>query len=857
MSCRSTPSGSALTTLARLHAGASITDVSTLSMFHELRRKYNSISSSQNLSVLSHWNQDRYYGFIDNEIRNLRYLTLSEVKKASILRRLQAARNLPMPELSILYALINITGHAKNRAQSIENFCRGISTRVGIPLPDVRQQFNEVSSRAVSRRRNAIPHTQINIDLSLRYGIGTDVGFLNAVSLLNDQARAIEASRLTDGVPRITRTKITNPIAQNTGIDNLLVKEIGTDPRNQRIEYLILDTLTGESQLYAYIHGGYAELYTPEYLADLANESLDYGVVWATQIRGRLNYAYPSPEAAVLAGQAMRCNACGQFSTVNHGCPMRSEPQVITFESTSSLWSNQTFQDDAPPIGDTYHRIVTHKVNLPPIREFRNALLTGAVKVEGIMYGGYRGRVFGNFTAYLDDNYALKINTSELVCRCDNFTQNGTCIHIDEVVKGINLRLTPAMTSLQAKTPAKREAMIAKAHAKLEVEALEHRNKAFRTDWTRNEETLIEAKKNWRLDSEVLYSEDFEAFQRDYLNAAEERVGKAEPTIAYSKINPLNGLATRQSGQGFGVELEYSFPAGMSSVEVSEASEKIGRELFLANLTSTPDKVGYHHAKNAGYKDTHIDSNGRGTWSWEQDGTVAGELVSPTMYDEPETWEKLEQAITILRKNGAVASKGAGSHVHVGTGFYQGSPEKYTELARIMTQHEDVLFRLATDPKRGTHRLGHFTNPVRAVPNNGFTSINEAKTIGRSALSFGNVQGGASDHPEFRIFDSSLNPGAVQAQIKLAVAMTHAAVRQVAEGGTKRTKEPLGSHLSRVKALGDNEISLEEETTTLRSLLDTLFTRHEDKTQMVSIFANTKWSKGQEIAKRRRPRSSY
>jgi len=857
MSCRSTPSGSALTTLARIEAGPAITDVATLSMFHELRRKYNAASSGSHSILGETFNEERYYNFINGQIDNLRYVTLSDAKRASILRRLQEARNAPVPERSIVYALFNIAGQARIRARSIENFCRAISIRTGVPISEVQQQFNEVTSRAVTRRRNTTPHTQINIDLSLRYGIGTDVGFLDAVSLLNDQARAIEASRLTSGVPRITRTPITNPLVQNTGIENLLVMEIGADSRNQRVEYLILDTLTGESKVYAYIHAGYAETYSAEYLADPANEDMEYGVLWATQIRSKLNYAYPSPEAATLAGQAMRCNACGQFSTVNHGCPMPSEPQVITFESTSSLWSNQELESPRNPDIPTYSRYANRKVNLPPIREFRNALVTGAVKVNGIMYGGHGGRVFGNLTAYLDDEYDLKVNTSELVCRCSKFMQDGTCNHITEVIEGVTLRLNPTVENLQSKTPAKREVMVAKAVAKLQEDLVSKRDMLFTADWTRNQMTLEEAKKNWRLESEVLYSEDFDAFQRDYHVAIQERVGKSEPTIAYSKVNPLNGLAKRQSGQGFGVELEYVFPSSMSSVEVFEASIKIGQELFSANLTPTPDKVGYHHAKNSGYKDTHIDSNGRGTWSWEQDGSVAGELVSPTMYDEPDTWDKLEQAITILTRNGAVASTRAGSHVHVGTGFYQGSPEKYTELARIMTQHEDVLFRLASDPKRGTHRLGHYSKPVRAVPNNGFASINEARGIGRSALSFGNVQGGVSDHPEFRIFDSSLNPGAVQAQIKLAVAMTHAAFRQATKGGTKRTKEPLGSHLSRAKVLGTEGISLEEETTTLRSLLDTLFTRHEDKAQMVSIFANTKWSKGQEVAKRRRPRSSY
>ena len=78
--------------------------------------------------------------------------------------------------------------------------------------------------------------------------------------------------------------------------------------------------------------------------------------------------------------------------------------------------------------------------------------------------------------------------------------------------------------------------------------------------------------------------------------------------------------------------------------------------------------------------------------------------------------------------------------------------------------------------------------------------------------------------------------------------MTHAADRIAASGGTKRTKELLGSHALRnnaIKAMGRSKLNKEDlmaDTATLRSLIDTLFTRAVDKEQMVSLFANTKWA---------------
>ena len=104
------------------------------------------------------------------------------------------------------------------------------------------------------------------------------------------------------------------------------------------------------------------------------------------------------------------------------------------------------------------------------------------------------------------------------------------------------------------------------------------------------------------------------------------------------------------------------------------------------------------------------------------------------------------------------------------------------------------------------------------------------------------------DNVEFRIFDATLNPGAMQAQIKLALAMTTSAAR-IADAGisTNRAKEPLGSHAERAKARNSRRRMTDEEVTadtaTFRSFMDTIFTRHEDKKQLTALFASTKWAK--------------
>lgn len=160
------------------------------------------------------------------------------------------------------------------------------------------------------------------------------------------------------------------------------------------------------------------------------------------------------------------------------------------------------------------------------------------------------------------------------------------------------------------------------------------------------------------------------------------------------------------------------------------------------------------------------------------------------------------------------------------------------------------MFRLASNPERGTHRRNSYAKGVPAVPADGFSDIQAAHRWqpGRySSINFAGVRGDNTDHPEFRLFDSTLDVGAMQAQVKVAVAMTEAARRQAGSGGTTRRKEGWGSHAERAAARGSRRRMTDEEfdadSATTRSLLDTLFRRREDKAQLAAVFAHTKWSK--------------
>jgi len=453
----------------------------------------------------------------------------------------------------------------------------------------------------------------------------------------------------------------------------------------------------------------------------------------------------------------------------------------------------------------------------------------------------------------------LVVDTRALKCDCLQYRNTYHCPHIDMVGKGVEQRCESRVSSLFGR---RRRSEEAAREAALRIASSIDRARG--KDWTRDPVKAAEAALTWRADSDVLYSGDPDAFLND-VNASFLREREGYSPFVYETENVLDGLCKRGSGQAFGIELEYEFPvtSQWGYKEIKEANARIAQELYDAGITCSNRQEQYGYSDRNGFRDYHTDDWGRGTWTLEEDGSVSGELVSPGMYDEPETWQKLDMAISIIKKNGGIASLHAGSHVHVGTASYGVDPAPYAELTRLVNQHEDVIARLSSDPARGTHRNNGYAAPLPPIPPEGFSSITGAvnwqfRNAGRSAfLNLDNCSWNAkNNHVEFRSFDATLDEGVVQMQIKLAVGMVAAAERNASAGGTTRGKEPWGSHAARhilenpiAVALGSysmkNGMSRSDiinDSTTTRSFLDTVFRRREDKVSAAAVFGHTSWS---------------
>jgi hypothetical protein len=330
------------------------------------------------------------------------------------------------------------------------------------------------------------------------------------------------------------------------------------------------------------------------------------------------------------------------------------------------------------------------------------------------------------------------------------------------------------------------------------------------------------------------WEDDHAAFQAAYV-AATERRRRGEAAVPFMTENATGGLGSRVGGRSFGVEMEFDIAPG---VDRYQALQAIARHLHAEGLTPQPRQTGYH--SNAG---------DYSRWRFETDATVHGEVISPVLYDEPESWSQLSRVCEIVRRHGGVATARTGGHVHVGVGDYDHTVDNHARLLGSFKENEDTLYRLSQNPERRSHRGTSWCRP-NMVPSGPYANARNLAAVHSGhgvGLNFGAAHSGrASDHVEFRMWDSSLDPGVIQTQVKVSLGMTQAAL--ASRGGTIGPPEPIGTHRATNAGLGRGGRlrgeDWQRDTRGFRALLDRVFTRDEDKRQATSLFAVTRWQRG-------------
>lgn len=854
MSCRTTPAGRLLTSWGRQSQRQYLTDAAAQSVFHRLRHVHNHRDESRQRT----YTVEQYNSMLDEVTSNItlaeRREEITEEQANEHRERVTAAREAGLPEdPATVYAAMQYRSAMQNRARSVQQFIDQTARITGEPYEDLRVRFLE-AARSVTTR-TAPNHTREERTRVAGLGMPRDAGTVFAVQRLELDAAMFQIARARQAPQRV-RLQEHTPDGVNPVVDGMTLTRTGYNAQVRRLE-VELTNANGETSLFAYRE-------VPEDVAArVMSGSADAVNVWASDVRGHDEFAYRTELEEALHGEAPRCDVCGQWRTDNHPCPVN--PQRIRVDSdryrrTGDNYESYTGTQYNTETGEIYE-LERVSVGFPPVNDLRTAIQDTGLELSidysriGILQrnpGDLRGRLFVDQTSDLTGELVIH---SELQCYCDEY--NGAFQDLPEeqrnatrqpIVSCAHTRVFEAAfrQRVAGRTPEQIAAVAAEqdraARAALAEIIQERRVRLAADDWYNNGDFGTELEANYRA---RVYTSEPEVFLRDMTAGWDHVSGDGAVAIPFETrdVFDFDGIGTRESGVGFGVEIEYD-----GDVDEWE----LGRALHAAGLTNSAEQMGYHAAERIGYRDTHVDGNGRGTWSFEEDGSVAGEIVTPIMYDEPETWERLATVCRILDDHGAAASLSAGAHIHIGMGPFMRNPAVHTELARMFSQHQDVIFRLNSNPTRGTHRRNGYAPPVGAVPAAGFASLAEVRRWqrGRSAINFANVTGTAEDHVEFRVPDSSLDPGTIQFQAKLALGMLHAAVvaADPERSGmpTSRGGEPLGSHLRRGMTAeftpgGDNSDFLEQ-SGTFRSFVDTLFRRDVDRQQAATVWAATRWS---------------
>ena len=872
MVCRESRLSSAMITLAR--GSSELSDREVIAINHALLQEAGQYGDI----TVNDWNS-----FIDSTIDRFSrgFLVATERSKDPVIRLEQARTQ--TPSYNRYYASTRLVERSVAIANGHREYLENYARIFGKSLQSVREEFEAMDLYA---------KFEGNLQASPAFvrAWETDPARSN---LLADSLSRYKYEQMENNLKALTGTTEDDKIVYSTTyrpaverrvIERGWISELGYDSINGRLEMVARQR---PEKVYAYrmTQEEYDEIFL-----DRQEESLGKRF---QLVKGNPDFIYADAEEREEYAYHMRCLSCGQYSGPIHYCPvlgsetiLNRDTRVLVNQELEALGLPRLPESVGGPVvagrrsrvfsTEDSDNIMTIRMSLSPKalaeearksptasvrtnisiiladKDFGNlerASLNGQVSVE------YEGR--GKEYLVLPVRESGDSGVDQLKCNCDIYHATTNCHHlvlasesIATLIQGIE-RLSPRQDEV--------------------FEAAENARKAILESYESSLEASDRAKRRWKPVGKS-YLENPELFQEFYEEALVAKraladVGKSkngqEYPVPYIKNNAFGGLGKR-GARGFGTELEFEFPDTMSEEEQKAARATIGKALYTEGLTSVEHQLAYGSAREK-YKSTH-----RRGWSFEEDPTIArgGEVVSPIMYDEPETWNNLEKVCDIITRHGGIPTENTGGHVHVGAGDFNHTVANHNRFFESYKENEDLLFRLSTNPEVGTHRsrLVKDTDPISAKTNSNtkksispnqlpssayasFDDIMDAKT--RAAINTEHLVGESKDHLEFRSFDGSLNPSVIQAQIGISLYMTEAAIREDSTPSSFTKKAfPLGTSLANIpkggKAKSQDGVA---STEVIRKFIDRFVPGSEDgieannihARQIISLFAITQW----------------
>lgn len=854
MSCRQSRLSSAYVTFART---SGLADNQILALNHALMQE-----GSQHTSTREAWNAT-----IDRAIEDYRSGRVQlTAGSRDPLARLEAARE-ETPDAGRIYAAERLMARAQLAAQAQTEYLTDLARETGMTMEQAQRAFQTgfdeaTNDSSLHASRSFVSAWNVDAD---RVSLFVDRRSLYAYEQLEQQRAHARSTAATQ--PAVTRTAVTTSSA---------IREMGYDPETGRAEIVLA---SNPDRVYAY------RLSQDEWNDFSAAPSL--GAHYSRHIRHNPATHYDTAEEASTAAVRRQCPSCGQFaSALNHTCPVPGSPEALNHDIDAALAAlADTVANEQGPsqLQDALERFRAAEAAsvtvIPRGRTTQYDVEGTYIRMPGLsrvqasarnndtefnVYAAVntdengRGTVTGTVQIHYEgrgQGYSVVETLSEgavgrsLQCDCEDYRRNYRCEHTEQAIARLN-----ALANNEGQATSAR----ARAATTATRPSLTRDYQASVAATAAATEAFTPVSSSFEEDPEVfqnLYQEyraKREAYRAGQVNIAGE---PAEYPVPFIRENALGGLATRESGRGFGIEIEYGFPNTMPYHEQREARAAIGRELYEAGLTRSEHQGGYG-ASHGWVRDQHE----RG-WSYEDDGTTGdrdsnagGEIVSPIMYDEPETWQALETITSIITRNGAVPTRGAGMHVHVSAGDYDHRIENHNRLLAAFSENEDLIYRLSTNPDRGRHRGTGYCrpNPAASAPYTELSAARRSHTGHHLGLNLQSVAGRNSDHVEFRSMDSTLNPAVMQAQIALAVYLGAGATRPgTADLNPSANHTPVGSRLdanpNRENLTGD---AWNESTKSFRRFIDRFVpgdggddSENPRIRQMVALFASTKWQR--------------
>lgn len=287
-----------------------------------------------------------------------------------------------------------------------------------------------------------------------------------------------------------------------------------------------------------------------------------------------------------------------------------------------------------------------------------------------------------------------------------------------------------------------------------------------------------------------------------------------------------------RGARGFGIEVEFDGGAA--------ARDRVAARLRQEGLSNT-GSVAYYHQPNDFQN-----------WRVEQDSSVSGELVSPILYDNEESWSQVERVCQIVRECGGTATVRTGNHIHIGA---QGmSVDQRRGVFAAVVANQDVIRRVATNPRaRNGHRTNGSNSYSAPFDDNDVSNVYQQHNNYYSRDYMMNQQRYRMANftnertIEFRDPDGSLNAAHIQANVMMA-----AALMQAGENGrwndltaaTTRTQR-VGANSLRQSYLGrvvqNEDERILAENISLMTTLDALFPDREARQRVLNVAAQNHW----------------